>query len=848
MIEREVVILGLGALGKKVNADLKALLSDRRSLLPASDQDRIGVFQLDLECDAPFDFEDCHGRIEGATRNSYSRNNNLPFDFYLVGNLGESAVALQAVEIAYLLHVMDRSGILRIEDAERPGSVVSFFTYSDLLGSSKAYSEDQVSAFVWFLQRCGEVSKARNYQPPFMDPNGKPFSPVLRAPFDRNYLIQTPGDEAMIMEQTARVFCERLFIELMILEPDYKRNVRKAQRNMTDSDSPFCSFSFYEVPRLADLQRYMLKFRFEDFCLELAKGRPLAPSVEKSVHEKFRRLFDLEPGKEGEFPADRIAGIFRRHYANAYKSAIVPYVGGGDTAKYAEVCEANILSATESLGDAMLAFLRDEFASMKGTFIDGTRVLFQAPALYGYFAYYLDFLEELREQVKSWASTDFASDAEKDRTAFAEALAATRERLEALDKSRVLRFPLFVPLRRELAERLLAALPFDRLVDAGVKDKLGEYLKSDYLDPSRNSDHPLHVIDELVGSLRRFIAELSERQAYVKERLRLIDGMLDCYYVKSYASAAENRKTMERVALKYFSETRKSDLRSRYQKEIYSRWKQTFRDAAEFLHREEDFALEIKRNADKMLRSQEITALLEIDREASSNFCSRLDSDIRLSLDRLAERSFKRIQSRLGREDELIINPRTDEQDDLAGVVARMGESGRSTETAEWDAVLPIDREFTLGAVFFLRELLFMPVDSLAKWDRLKDYAGSDIKAREASLYGAMARRRETPRDSANATTLAGALTRRQKAIRMIVKEHLPGDVVLGLYGKAVGARAPEVTDGVVEDISRRISPIEALDLLTDDDLRRVAREFDVIAGLERARTIKNIVHYIDSL
>jgi len=844
MKEREFVMIGLGVFGKKVNEDFKSLFADRRSLLAPAEQERIGIFQVDFPCDAPFDFDAYHEAIEGVVRNSHSRNNNLPFDFYLVGNLGEPGVAMQVVDIAYLLHVMDRSGILRIEDTERPGSVVSFLTYSDLLGSSKAYSEDQVSAFVWFLEQSRAVSRERNYQPEYADPNGKPFAAIHRQPFDRNYLFQTPGDEVTIMSQTARVFCERLFIEFMIIGPDYKYNIGMVQRNMFDVDAPFCSFCFYQVPRLADLQRYMLKFKFEEFCLDLSRGKPLTSSLEKSLWEKFRRLFDLEPGREGEFPAGRVAGIFQRRYASAFSGAIVPYVGGGDVGDYISRCEDNFRNVVAKLDDNLLTFLREEFGHIKQVFIEGTRSLFQAPALYGYFAYYLEFLEELRELVKGWAATDIVSDAEKDRKAFSDAFEATMEKLAVLEAKPILHFHLFAPLKKELVERLLGALPFDLLVRAGVKEKLGEYLRADYLDPARNSDHPLHVLDELIESLKGFIAELSSRHLYAKEKLRLIDGMLDYYYVKSYSNSADNRKTMERVSLKYFSETRKRDLRSRYQKEIYNRWKQTFRDNSEFLHREDDFILEIKRNSDQMLNSQEITAILEVDREAYSVFCGHLEADMHLSLDRLAERSFKRVMSKIGREDELIINPRSDDQDDLASVVSQMRDAGRSSETAEWDTVFPIDREFTLGSVLFLRELLFMPIDSLAKWDRLRDYSGSDVKRREASFYSAP----KAQSLAALKMDKGQGLTRRQKAIRMMVKEYLPGDQLLALHARVSGSKATDVTDEVIEALARQVAQKDVLALLSDDDLRRVAREFDVIAGIEKARTVKNIEHYLDSL
>jgi hypothetical protein len=857
MIEREIVLIGLGRFGKKVNADFTTLLADRRSLLPPAEQERIGVFQVDIACDSPFDFEAYHNLIESVTRNSFSRNNNRPFDFYFVGDLGEIGVALQAIDIAYLLRVMNKSGILRIEDDERPGSIVSFFTYSDLIGSTSAYSKDQVSSFVWFLERSAEIARSRSYQPGFSGPNGKSFPPIAAQPFDRNYLSQTPGDEETIMSQSARVFCERLFIELMILEPEYKRNIRKTQRNLSDAEAPFCSFSFYQVPRLADLQRYMLKFRFEEFCLDLAKGKPLLPSQEKSLREKFRRLFDLEPGKEGAFPSDRIAGIFLRRNSRDLKKAIVPYVGGGDVQDYVAKCTENARTATAKLDDALQRLLREEFVSMKASFIEGTRVLFQVPALYGYFAHYIDFLEEIRGYIRSWAQTDFAADAEKDRAAFTKALEDGKKKLAELDAAKILQFPLFAPLKKELAERIIASLPYDLLIAAGISEKLGEYLKTDYLDPKLNSDHPLHVLDELIGSLSGFIEKISSRQAYVQEKLKLIDGMLDYYYVKSYVSASDNHKTMERVAFKYFSETRKHDLRNRYQKEIYNFWKQNLSASAEFLHQDEDFVREIQRNADKMLKSQEITSLLEIDRNASAKFFSALGDDIHLSLDRLAERSFRRVQSHIGREDELIVVPKSEDRDDFAVAIAAMCESARSSEAEEWDRALPIEREFTVGSALFLRERLFMPIDTLVKWEQLKDYAKSDIKSREASLYQAKpSRGGEAPHGPASATAApsgaqgaaAEPLTRRQKAVRMIIKDYMSGDRVLELYGQYVGARAGSVTDEVIEELARKAVSSELLPLLNDDDLRRVSREFDVIAGIQRARTIKNIEHYLDSL
>jgi hypothetical protein len=843
--EREIVMIGLGAFGSKVNEDFRALLADRRSLMSPAEQDRVGVFQVDFPCDAPFDFEAYHAAIETAVRNSYSRNNNLPFDFYLVGNLGEIGVAMQAVDIAYLLHVMDGSGILRIEDSEQPGSVVSFLTYSDLLGSSRAYTQDQVSAFAWFLERCVAAARERRYEPPYADPNGKGFSPVLRQPFDRNYLFQTPGDDATIHDQTAKVFCERLFIELMVLEPDYKRNIRKAQRNLADTDAPFCSFCFYQVPRLADMQRYMLKFRYEDFCLDLSRGKPLPSATEKSLKEKFLRLFDLKPGKEGEFPIERLAFVFKRRHASSFEGVIRSYAGSAAAlVDHVDTCEQGIREIIARLDDSVLTMLREEFTHIKDVFLEGTRILFQAPALYGYFNYYLDFLEELRGHVLAWSESTISSDFEADKAAFASAVEKVKARLAILDAKPAIRLPVFAPLRREITERLLGSLPYHLLIDAALKEKLAEYLRIDYLDPARNSDHPLHVLDELIASLRGFIAQLGGRQSYVKEKLRLIDGMLDFYYVKSYSNSEGNRKVMERVALKYFSETRKRDLRSRYQKEIYNRWKQTFRDNAEFLHREEDFLIAINRDADQMLKSQEITSLLEIDREASSSFCSRLDADIRISLDRLAERSFLRIASRRGREDQLIIAPRSDGQDDLAEAVSRMSASSRSSEAEEWDSVLPIAREFTLGSVLFLREMLFMPVESMAKWERIKQYASSDIERREASLYHtAASESAEAARNPAGSP-----LTRREKAVRLVVKEFLGREPLLELYAKVTDGTATEVTDEVVEALARRASTRDVLSLLSDDDLRRTAREFDVIAGLEKARTINNIERFIDSL
>ena len=379
--QREVILIGLGKFGKSVSENLVHMIDERRIQL-GKVANSVILHTVNFEGDDVFYSTDYMNEIVETIKDSQAYKNGETFSVILTGDFYENASAKYAVDFAYLPHIMQQASAFKLNE------VIGFFTFADQLGLTETASDESLGLICKHFAHLEEINKKDTYAVPFKTLMGKAFKNVdsSAGPFSRNYVLVTPGKSDAVPKETGVVFAERIFYELFYLGTklsEQSHNWQAAISDRKNSDKNLSCFSLVQIPRINEVQKYYLKYLFEEKIFSSFLAEPLKGTDEEYFFSKFMDMLDV-PSKSDDFPMDRAVSLFVNQYRENFSRILTYYVSdkAKDFKQYIEDCKERIEHTVFELLPKYDAFAHKEIDYFFVTLKSGFENLFKIVMTY----------------------------------------------------------------------------------------------------------------------------------------------------------------------------------------------------------------------------------------------------------------------------------------------------------------------------------------------------------------------------------------------------------------------------------------------------------------------------------
>jgi len=813
-MHNDICILGLGETGGLFLERLQGLLQDRMKIMDARTRESVNVFTLHLPLKGEFNFITVSGLLEETLSGSSAKINNEEIKYIVFGNLREQSVCVQSVHIANLIHLRDR------EKLQRKGDLVGFFALNDALGTVEKMGINGGIAINQFLDNCGLC----NYTPEYTTADGMPFKTIElgSSPWDRLYIGVSPGGEDVLLDATLQVFAERIFYEIYFFDEIYKdlnRHVHNYKIDPQNRGRVFSTFSLVQVPRLSELQRYYLKYQFHLEAMSHHLTDDLVDVNEDYVYNQWLRSMGFDP-KGDMFPLDKMATIFMDRYAPNIHSFVKPYVGGQKPDIFINNSRKALDDFIEELCPNYTSFINEEIQNFNEVLQKGLQSLLTLYPLSGAFKIYQTFVQRLQQQIEGWnrsIDSQTAALAQMDHDLeWNKALLQIQE----LEKKKLLKNFLFSPIRTEYIQHILASVPIKKMLHKKIKLQIGDLLSSQFLVENINPIHPLHMLVKIQESLTAYISLFMTKAAVIKEKQDNIEKLTSYYYVISPKKPEDFKLILERIKEKEFGSHRKLEHVDTIRR-LFTKWVQN-KQILDLIGTSNEYFSALEQYCDEKLVPMLRVDDNRTDRDLESTFFTTVIDQVRKRSMNLNEKSFS-----VGYKDNyllqrlLVLNPDQTFKDELYDSVEILGKSTEPNCTIQ-----PIQSQFTIGSVLFIKEFLFLEQSSFAKYPVLCQYrTQTPVPV-------------DIPGDFVQDPVVA-------KHICGILRQYLVPQLLEILYREQLGQEKHDLQDTDIEALSTSLTLEKMFDLLNDDQLRSVARDYELMTVKERAQQIRIITSAI---
>ena len=822
----EVILIGLGSFGKKV-VDLFTDFMDERKYLLTAEQNQVVVHPISFQVNQPFNYGKLYNEITELVKDSDARHFNHPFTYIFVGDLYENGTAAYAVDYAFLPWLFEQTNTLRKK------SVLGFFTFSDEVGAVEKCSPETMALIANYFKQIEKIDADNYYQAPFKDSNGIPFqkTPCPYGPFDRNYIVVTPGDNNAVQNETSLVFAERLFYELYYLTDRYESLAAAVVAERGNRDGAcFSGFSMIQVSRLDELQHFYLKYLFEGkitdyFLAEDIKGS--SAGLEK-IKRTFFEMLDI-PFETTDFPIDRAVNLFIKNKRKELSNMLNIYESNSDedVEDYIKKCKERVADKLDDLAPQYDEFVRNEMDWMlNNTLIEGLKNLFKINNLTGNISTYIKYVEYIRDRFASWSNSLKKLKSELPEVSIDEDFKKVQEKIEKIQTSTLYKIPLFVPIRKLLIRNAIYSLPLENYLTTVIKKNLIESLIVQWDDNSVGSRNPVKDCNEVISDLLTLKKKLEDRRKQSITKKQFIENIPNYYYIICQKKPEEYNAILQRIQSINFGTGKQSEI------------EQLAIDAFKIWTGKAEYLQDITKNVSGFIKhiddyiekecARSSFGHIETNTEEASSYARIAVNNMFERANDLNKKSFHtNAETDYIRRDRIILSPKLEREDFLSREITQ--------NTTEINSI-GIPREFTLGSVIYFQDYLYMYRTSLQKYENLLNYENVKLNP---PIY-------VSSKEEASSNEVKNEdMTKKDKYVRSILLDVYDEAMTLNLYKEKFAESATKLTPGQVNRLAKAVTVEEVLEKLTDIQLQDYAREIDVRVIADRAEQIKLIAFTI---
>lgn len=832
--QKEVILVGLGEFGKCVSNNLIHMIEERRIQL-GKIANTVILHTVNFDNTEVFKATDYFNTILDTVKDSSAKKMGEKFSFIFVGDLFASGTSQYAVDFAYLPYLMEQQGVLN------HGEILGFFTFASEIGFAQKVSDESIALICKYFKRLQTINETDVYSAPYKSIQNHSFKDITlpKGPYDRNYVLVTPGKSDIVAKETGIVFAERIFYELFYLAPKFTElspQWSAALNEKRNADKNLSCFSMVQIPRINEIQKYYLKYILEDKIISAFLAEPLKGTDEKYYIEKFFNMIEI-PANTDEFPIDRAIKLFINLHKEKFTHILNYYVSGKnvDFKNYIEDCKSRI--------DEIMSELRpcyDEFSSREINYLfvtmkAGFENLFKLNRLTGNIKTYINFVEKLQVKLENWSSSLARYASSNEVIDLEDAYKKAEAKINTLQKKKIYSFLPLIPIRKKLIENAILSVPVEAYLESQIRQRLAESLLAYWDNSLAVEHHPITECKKLISNLKNLVKRFTDKEVYLTSKIQFIENMNHSYYIiPMYDEPDDYSKLLQRIRERNFGLQNKKKIDDTVTN-AFKMWineKDIFgitQNPTEFINFiENKFIEETKR----------LYANIEENIENFFDFSKKAVRETIHKTETLNEFSFQTVGSSLF-QNQLMLIPKMETRDSLHEEIETRFES--------LDSII-IPKDFTLGSVIYFQDYLYMGQDSMKKKDFLDNFKDKetprpeyDNELTEKIVIS------EMPETTENFKTIEGEnnSTNLWKYTRALLMFYMENTTAVEIYNKTFNDSKQFVTDEEIENLSVTISLAETLKYLSDEKLKEFAKENNIPVRSDREKQEKLVVFEI---
>lgn len=833
--QREVILVGLGKFGESVSNNLVHIIEERRVQL-GKIANSVVLHTVNFESRDVFYSTEYMDRILETIKDSSARKNNEPFCFIFVGDLFESSTSKYAIDFAYLPYLMQQKGI-----ALNFNSIIGFFTFADELGAVEKAPDENLAFIYKFFNNLEKINNDNSYSAPYVDVNGKPFKKIdsVSGPFNRDYVLVTPGKSTAVQNETGIVFAERIFYELFYLAKRMSENSHNYIAEINDrenSDKNLSCFSMVQIPRINEVQKYYLKYLFEEKIVSSFLKEPIKGTDLEYYLSKFFGMIDI-PSNTDEFPMKRAVALFINRYKENFSRILNYYVSGSysDFNRYIDDCKKRLESTVFDMISCYDSFAHEELDYLFVTLKAGFENLFKVDRVNGNFKTYITFIEALKNKFQNWeASLKNQSDNSELHDIEGE-LRDAGKKIEKLQKNKLLSFFPLRPIRQKLIENSILSLPVEEYLDSLITQKLSKSFYEYWISLENDGKSPVFECGQVLENLRNLEKAFEDKEKYLLNKIHFIETMNDSYYILPMFEVSDDySKLLERIKNRNFGSHNLQKIKDC----VSSALKQWIsgKDIFAITQNPTEFISFIENKF--ISENKKIFSETEDKTDEFYDFSRRAVEESKYKTENINAISFETSGTSLFK-NEIMLVPGNLAEDCLSEEINKKFDS--SLEKLE------IPKDFTLGGVVYFKDYLYMSQKDMKKKVFLENY--KDIKTSELKYDAFVAEKIEIDEKNALAEKtedVKEAETKNQnlwKFTRSILLFYIEQEKVVELYNKTFEADKENLSDEEIDNLAAKISFEDALSEVSEEKLAEFAKESNIPVKSSKEKQIKLILH-----
>src|SRR5574344_1330309 len=709
--QREIIIIALGKFGKQVADIFSGILDERSSHLSEEEASAVNIHTVSFANEKSFSYVEAVANINNAIKDSAGKFSNKPFSYFIVGDLDEKITSLYSIDYSFLPHLLDQTGTLSKQ------SVTGFFTFSDQFGAIAKSDDESVALTGNFFKKLYAIDLADSWDAPFKDANSKKFNTVScpNGPFDRNYVVVSPGDFEFTLKQMALVFAERLFYELYYLGQKYEdmASESKAVRDMR-SGTCFSTFSMVQIIRSNELQHYYLSYQLEKNIIEYML-KPAEDNKDSTYFEnKFFEMIDIPSGTK-EFPIDRAVELFIKQKKAKFQNLLSVYYSyqSKDIKEYVNECKIKIDNCANELTPDYSAFARDGLNALIQDLKDGLKQLFCLDRLTGGIESYIKYVTELRSIFSYWKESLEKRLKETEEISIDEYYDKTQKKIRRIQRSIIYKIPLFIPIRRKMIENSILGIPVEKYLEGAIKSNLSKAFLDELKSCEGTSKYPETFCGKILGDLEIIKDSLLKRKNILDVKINYIEEINRYDYVISEEKQKKDyTDCLKRIRERNFGAAKENDIKNTAVT-IFKLWTKD-KDLIGITQNPKDFINHIKNTCQNFQQSD--FDQIESDISRFNSFCDTAVEDSKVLSSRIVQKSFAINSS--DTDDyvnfkRVLLDPKHTSNDAL---------DQKISDDVEQCFKVEIPKEFTLGSIVYFYDFLYMDIKLLKKYEEFKKY------------------------------------------------------------------------------------------------------------------------------
>ena len=809
--QREVILVGLGKFGESVSNNLVHMIEERRVQL-GKIANSVILHTINFADDLVFHSTDYMNEILETVKDSAAYKNGEKFDFIFAGDFFENATSKYAIDFAYLPYLLQQTTAFKL------GEVIGFFTFAAELGITEKVPDETLALICKHFTHLDTINKKDTYQVPYKTVMDKTFKNVdsSAGPFNRNYVLVTPGKSNVVANETGIVFAERIFYELFYLAQklsEQSHNYISAINDRKNSEKNLSCFSMVQIPRINEVQKYYLKYLFEEKIVSSFLQEPIKGTDGEYYLSKFFEMIDMSY-KDDSFPIDRAAKLFINRYIENFSHLLTYYVSGAysDFKEYIEDCKKRL---EKTVFDSLPLY--DDFAHKEIDYLfitlkAGFENLFKVDRINGNFKTYIQFIEALQNKLEKWQGSLKSISEGAELVELEEEFKRATKRIEHLQKKKLLSFLVFRNIRQKLIENAILSLPIEEYLESLIKQKLANSFYEYWKVLSELKKSPIEECKSILENLNNLQKRFEGKEQYLLSKIKFIENMNDSYYILPMFEVADDYdKLLERIKNRNFgphNSQRIKDAVSNALKQYVAE-----KDIYGITQNPTEFINFIENNF--IQNNKKIFSDIEEKIEEFYDFSKRAVEETKYKTENINSISFETSGTSLF-QNEIILIPNNMKPDCLSEEIDTKFDS--SLEKLE------IPKDFTIGSVMYFKDYLYMSQKDMKKKDFLENY--KNLETSEPKYDNSL---KEKPVTSASdVSTTNGNVSELWKYTRSAIMFYMQSEELVNLYNKVFNDNKDILSDEEIDHLSMTIQLKDVLKELSEEKLSEFAKDNDI--------------------